>query len=89
MLKNLSDCHAEEPQAVLSETKEGSLQSLDFTTAEILRFALDRPVQGFAQNAMTKGLFSSLLESKIAAGAYRGYNYESPYVAFNNPSEEG
>jgi hypothetical protein len=29
---------------------EGSLQLLDLTTPGILRFALDRPVQGFAQN---------------------------------------
>jgi hypothetical protein len=37
--KNHWFCHPEEPQAVLSEAKEGSLQLLDFTTAEILRFA--------------------------------------------------
>ena len=33
--------------------------------AEILRFALDRPVQGFAQNDMTKRFFSNLLVSRV------------------------
>jgi hypothetical protein len=37
---------------------------LDFTTAEILRFALERPLQGFAQNDMTKGFFSNLLDDR-------------------------
>jgi hypothetical protein len=37
--KNRQDCHPEEPQAVLSETKEGSPHLPDSTNAEILRFA--------------------------------------------------
>jgi hypothetical protein len=39
-----------EPQAVLSKTKEGSPQFVETATAGILRFALDRAVQGFAQS---------------------------------------
>jgi hypothetical protein len=38
--KNPGDCHPEEPQAVLSEAKEGSRQFVENTTAEILRSAL-------------------------------------------------
>jgi hypothetical protein len=33
------NCHPEEPQAVLSETKEGSPHLPDSTNAEVLRFA--------------------------------------------------
>jgi hypothetical protein len=33
--------------------------------SEILRFALDRPVQGFAQNDMTQGFFTDLLGQEI------------------------
>jgi hypothetical protein len=33
---------------------------LDFRTAEILRFALDRPVQGSAQNDSFEEFFRSL-----------------------------
>jgi len=40
--RTLSACHPEEPQAVLSETKEGSLYLLDSTNAGILRFALQK-----------------------------------------------
>jgi hypothetical protein len=33
---------------------------LDFANAQILRFALDHPVQGFAQNDSSEALFRSL-----------------------------
>jgi hypothetical protein len=36
---NRQSCHPEEPQAVLSATKEGPLQLPDSENAEVLRFA--------------------------------------------------
>ncbi len=52
LLKNRQNCHPEEPQAVLSETKEGSPHLPDSRNAEILRFA---------QNDSAYEFFSSLL----------------------------
>ena len=53
MLKNPSTCHPEEPKAVLSETKEGSLQFPQIETAEILRFAQNDRAQQFSQHPAT------------------------------------
>jgi hypothetical protein len=39
--KNRQNCHPEEPQAILSETKEGSPHLHDSTNAAILRYAQD------------------------------------------------
>ena len=40
-------CHPEEPQAVLSATREGSPEFVEITTAEILRFAQNDSVPAF------------------------------------------
>jgi hypothetical protein len=45
--KNPFDCHPEEPKAVLSETKEGSLQFVETATAGILRSAQNDKAQAF------------------------------------------
>jgi hypothetical protein len=52
--KNRQSCHPEEPQAVLSETKEGPPHLPDSTNAEILRFA---------QNDSTYEFFRSLFSA--------------------------
>jgi hypothetical protein len=51
--KNHWFCHPEEPQAVLSEAKEGSLQLLDLTTAEILRFTQNDSLAAFFRSLCT------------------------------------
>ena len=83
MLKNLADCHPEEPQAVLSETKEGSLHVLDSTNAGILRkvyparnvkdpSASPREDSERAQNDTPRGFFRNLLSRHRAklSGSY-------------------
>jgi hypothetical protein len=48
--KNRQWCHPEEPQAVLSETKEGPLQLPDSTNAEVLRFAQNDSAYEFSRS---------------------------------------
>jgi len=47
LMKNPPRCHPEEPQAVLSDAKEGSRHLLDSENAGILRFAQNDSLQGF------------------------------------------
>jgi len=55
-MKNSSKCHPEEPQAVLSETKEGSLYLLDSTNTGILRYAQNDTAQGFFINLLNRSI---------------------------------
>jgi len=53
--ENSSGCHPEESRS--NRDDEGSLQLLDFTTTEILRFALGHQVEGFARNGSLEAFF--------------------------------
>jgi len=57
VVKNLPHCHPEEPKAVLSETKGGSLYWFDSLNAGIFRFAefILSGAEGLAQNGSTRG----------------------------------
>jgi hypothetical protein len=65
--KNPWDCHPEEPQAVLSEAKEGSPWFVETTTAGILRFAQNDRLEAFFRSLSSAGSPSAKAESPLVS----------------------